>query len=70
LRRWGGAAGGDRVPRGGGVVGTGEFGRRPKMVLVTEEPMARHPRRAPHARIADRSRDNATPPPRLVTLHG
>jgi hypothetical protein len=28
------------------VVGTREFGRRPKMVPVTEEPMARHPRRA------------------------
>jgi hypothetical protein len=46
LRRWGGAASGDIVPRDGGVVGTGEFGRRPKMVPVTEEPMAQHPRLA------------------------
>jgi hypothetical protein len=48
LRRWGGAAGGDMVLWGGGVGGTGEFGRRPKMVPVTEEPMAQHPRRTRH----------------------
>jgi hypothetical protein len=36
------------VPRGGGVVGTGEFGWRPKMVPGTEEPMAQQPCRARH----------------------